>query len=130
MAAQLLGQRRVQHRLAVVRPTGDLFLGLLPDFGDQPVDVLLDVAGVEDRLGVQPLEDGPALGGIQNVLRLVHAELIEDRRQLLFEDFLHPQFHAVLEDQVERLHRELLADTIHTPDALLDPHRVPGQDRS
>ena len=70
---------------------------------------------------------GPALGRIQHVLGLVHAELFQDRRQLLFEDFLHPQFHAVLEDQVERLHRELLADAVHTPDPLLDPHRIPRQ---
>ena len=89
--------------------------------------LLLDVARVEDRLGVQLLEDGSALGGIQHVLRLVHAELVENGRQLFFEDFLHPQFHAVLEDQVECLHRMLLTDTVHTPDALFNPHRIPGQ---
>ena len=59
VTAQLLGQRRVQYCFAIVRPPGNFLLGLLPDLLNQPVDVLLDVAGIEDRLGVQLLEDRP-----------------------------------------------------------------------
>jgi len=52
VTAQLLSQRRVQNRFAVVGPPGDFFLGLFPDFGNQFVDVLFDVARVEDRLSI------------------------------------------------------------------------------
>jgi len=88
-------------------------LGLFPNFVDSRSMFLLDVAGIEDRLSVQPLEDGPLLRN-QHVLCLVHAELVEDGRQLFFEDFPHRNSNAVLEDQVERFHRSFWP-YVHSP---------------
>jgi hypothetical protein len=42
MVTQLLGQHRVQHRFAIERPPGDFLLGLLSDFLDELVDILLE----------------------------------------------------------------------------------------
>lgn len=38
---------------------------------------------------------------------------------------MHPKLHTVLEDEVERLDRVLLANAVHSPDTLLDLHWIP-----
>ena len=124
---QLLGQCRVELHVAVQRPACLPLHGLSPDLMEQLLDVRLDPAGVQDGLGVELLEERPALGGVEHVLGLVHAELVEDGQELVLQDLTDPQLHAVLEDEVERLHRVLLADAVHTTDPLFDPHRVPRQ---
>ena len=64
VTTQLLGERRVKHRFVVERPASRFLLRLLPDFLDEPVDVLLDSTGIEYCLGVQLLEERPTFGGI------------------------------------------------------------------
>jgi len=102
-------------------------LRLVAHLGKKVVHPVLQRAGVEDSLEKEPLDRLFARCAVEHIGALIHAELLQDGRQLQLEHVLHPAFDAVSKDEVDRLHRLGLSDAIHAADALLNPHRVPGQ---
>src|SRR5437867_4249978 len=123
--AVLVLARREQPALLVL-----LLLIELPRH-DQVLGQLLEAATAGARVrrfGPAPehlvLERAVRLPGAENLLHLAHHQL--EHADLAIEDLEHVRLDRAAGGEVDDPHRVLLAEPVHPPDALLEPHRVPG----
>ena len=128
MAGNLLHQPGIELCVFSQKPVGrSYFLDALPQRSLQPLNTGLNFFRAEDSLFIQILEIRRYLRRVENIAHLVNAEIRQDCGQFFLEDFLHPVFNSVLQDEVECPDNVFLADAVHSADALLQAHGVPRQ---
>ena len=99
--------------------------GVVVQTGNDAVHRALDSLGVKNRFHIHLVEELTGLCRVENVAGLINAELLEDHGELFLEHFSHPVFDRSIKNEVDRSHRIGLPDTIHSPNALLQPHGIP-----